>query len=108
VIAMSQNPLELFHRQCPDLAASFDAMVEAQRARPGLDAKTKQLINVAIQTANRNPSGVRWHALMAKRDGATAEEVVGAVVMNLHLSGITAVLECLPAATEGLEAVDAA
>ncbi len=99
---MTQDPFELFHEVCPELASRYEELVEAQRVQPGLDAKTKQLVNVAIQTANRNPSGVRWHALMAQRAGATSDEVVGAVVMNLHLCGIAPVLECLPAAKEGL------
>jgi AhpD family alkylhydroperoxidase len=66
-----------------------------------LDAKTKQLINIAIQTANSNPIGVKLHAQMARESGATREEVKGAVVMNLHLSGISTVLNCLPAALDG-------
>ena len=103
---MPVDPFELLHREFPDLAARYDALVDAQRAQPGLDAKTKQLVNIAIQTAGRNPRGVMFHALMARREGATREEIVGAVVMNLHLSGLGPVLECLPAAVEGVEAVD--
>jgi AhpD family alkylhydroperoxidase len=100
---MTQNPLEVFHLECPDLARKLDELVEAQRAVPGLDDKTKQLLNIAIQTANRNPRGVGWHALMAHQVGATRQEIVGAVAMNLHLSGLPAVLECLPAAVEALD-----
>lgn len=43
------------------------------------------------------------HAVMAKTEGATHEEVVGAVVLNLHHSGFAAVLDCLPAAIKGFE-----
>ena len=100
---MSENPMAVFERECPDLAERFDRLVEAQRERPGLDPKTKQLINLAIQTANRNPRGVMWHAAMAKGAGASREEVVGAVAMNLHLGGLAAVLDSLPAAVEGFE-----
>jgi alkylhydroperoxidase/carboxymuconolactone decarboxylase family protein YurZ len=103
---MSPDPFELFRRECPDLALKFDGLVDAQRSLTGLDHKTKQLLNIAIQTANRNPRGVKWHALMAAQGGATRAEVVGAVVMNLHLSGLGSVLECLPAAVEGIEAAD--
>ena len=103
---MPENPFDLFQRECPDLAAKLAELIDTQRSRPGLDAKTKQLINIAVQTANRNPSGVKWHALMARQDGATPDEVVGAVVMNLHLSGMTPVLECLPAAMEGSRAAE--
>ena len=102
MITVTANPMEVLRQECPELASRFDELVETQRALPGLDAKTRQLINIAIQTANRNPTGVEWHALMAAREGATRDEVVDAVVLNLHLSGIAPVLECLPAAVRGL------
>nr|WP_245860031.1 carboxymuconolactone decarboxylase family protein [Methanosarcina spelaei] len=77
--------------------------MEAQKALKGLDTKTKQLINIAIQTANRNPRGVQMHAMMAKSEGAAREEVIAAVVLNLHHSGFANVLECLPAAIDGFD-----
>lgn len=100
---MNKNPYEVFQNECPELAASFNNLVAAQRDLKGLDPKTKQLINIAIQTANKNPMGVKMHAVMAKKSGATREEVVGAVAMNLHLSGLGTVLECLPAAVKGFD-----
>ena len=66
-------------------------------------SETKQLINIAIQTCNKNPTGVKMHAIMAKKSGATRDEVLGAVVMNLHLSGLLTVLECLPSAIVGYD-----
>ena len=100
---MKQNPYEIFQKEVPELAERFNNLVEVQKSLGGLDPKTKQLINIAIQTATRNPDGVRFHAAMAREAGATKEEIVGAVVMNLHLTGLVTVLECLPAALEGLE-----
>jgi AhpD family alkylhydroperoxidase len=100
---MNQNPYELFQKECPEIAEHFNDLIEAQKALKGLNAKSKQLINIAIQTANRNPRGVQMHAIMAKNEGATREEIVGAVVLNLHHSGLASVLECLPAAVEGFE-----
>jgi len=40
---------------------------------------------------------------MAKNEGASREEIVGAVVINLHLSGLACVFYCLPPALEGFE-----
>ena len=100
---MKPNPYEIFQKECPEVAARFNELIEAQKAMEGLDAKTKQLINIAIQTANRNVRGVQMHAMMAKNEGATREEIVSAVVLNLHHSGLTSVLECLPAAINGFE-----
>jgi hypothetical protein len=42
---------------------------------------------------------------MAQKIGANREEVKGAVVMNLHLSGLSTVLNCLPAALDGYDRV---
>ncbi|AKB50474.1 hypothetical protein MSBRW_1221 [Methanosarcina barkeri str. Wiesmoor] len=69
----------------------------------GLDAKTGAVDQHSIQTANRNLRGVQMHAMRAKNEGATHEEIVAAVVLNLHHSGFANVLECLPAAIDGFE-----
>jgi len=100
---MNQNPYEIFQKECPEVAARFNDLIEAQKSLKGLDAKTKQLINIAIQTANRNSKGVQMHAMMAKNEGATREEIIGAVVLNLHHSGFASVMGCLPAAIDGFE-----
>lgn len=105
-VIILENPYELFQKELPELAGKFNELVEAQVSLKGLDPKTKQLINIAIQTANRNPNGVKMHAVMAKKIGATREEVKDAVAPNLHLSGLAAVLECLPSALEGFDGAD--
>ena len=104
MIQGEENPYDLFMRECPTIFQRFNDLVDAQRAFPGLDQKTKQLINIAIQTSTRNPRGVFFHAGMAKSAGATRDEVIGAVVMNLHLTGLGTVLESLPAAVKGYDA----
>lgn len=100
---MNENPFEILSLEFPELAASLGKLIEAQKSLKGLDSKTKQLLNLAIQTANRNPAGVQLHAAMAKTEGASREEVLGAVVLNLHHSGLASVMECLPAAVKGFE-----
>ncbi len=95
--------MDLFARECPDLARALDRLIDVYRSGKGLDAKTRQLVNIGIQTATRNPRGVFFHAGMARQSGAAREEVIGAVVMNLHLSGLASVLDCLPAALEGYD-----
>lgn len=102
---MNKNPFLIFQEEFPELAGRFNDMVNAQRSLKGMDPKTKQLVNIAIQTANRNPLGVKMHAQMAKSQGASKDEILSAVVMNLHLSGLATVLDCLPAAMESLEPV---
>jgi alkylhydroperoxidase/carboxymuconolactone decarboxylase family protein YurZ len=100
---MERNPFEILTRQAPCTAAALDAIVDAVKSDSGLDPRTAQLVNIGIQTANRNPRGVRFHAGMARHAGATRKEVTGAVVMNLHLSGLATVLESLGPALEGFD-----
>ena len=100
---MQKNSFELFRKECPELAERFSCLIEVQNSINSLDEGTRQLITIAILTATRNAEGVRTHAMMAKRSGADKEEIVGAVVMNLHLTGLVTVLECLPAALAGIE-----
>ena len=100
---LEKNPFDVFRRECPELAEQFNNLVEVQRTSKALDPKTKQLINIAIQAATRNVRGVQMHAMMACKAGATREEIVGAVVMTLHLTGLVTVLEALPAALAGIE-----
>jgi alkylhydroperoxidase/carboxymuconolactone decarboxylase family protein YurZ len=102
-ITMEKNAFELFKKEVPELAIRFNNLIEVQKTLGGLDPKTKQLINIAIQTSIRNPTGVKMHTIMARQAGATRDEVVAAVVMNLHLTGLVTVLECLPAALEALD-----
>ena len=66
---MKKSPYEIFLMECPELAAKFNELVQVQHSIKGLDQKTKQLINIAIQTANKNPTGVKMHAMMAKTEG---------------------------------------
>jgi alkylhydroperoxidase/carboxymuconolactone decarboxylase family protein YurZ len=60
------NPYEIFQEEFPELAARFNDLIEAQRSLQGMDHKTNQLVNIAIQTANRNPKGVEIHSMIAK------------------------------------------
>lgn len=40
---------------------------------------------------------------MAYQGGSTKDEIIGAVVMNRHLTGLVTVLEYLPAAIDGVK-----
>ena len=87
----------------PELAERFNNLVEVQRSLKGLDPKTKQLINTALQTSTKNSRGVRLHAIMAYQAGATKDEIIGAVIRNLHQTGLFTVIGCMPAAIEGVD-----
>ena len=100
---MEENPFFQFTREVPGVAAALDSLVREISALPGPDDRTRQLICIAINTAVGNSRGVYFHAVMAREAGASRGEVLSAVIQNLHLSGLSRVLESLPGALEGYE-----
>lgn len=98
-----RSPLEIFQAEAPDVAKAFDDLIKAIVASKGLDEKTKQLIYVAIKASNGDVTAVNAHVPMAKKLGATKEEVVDAILMTLTVSGIKGVMSCLPEAVKHFE-----
>lgn len=90
--------MEIFNREAPDVAKAFDGLIQAISNSEGLDAKTKQLIYIAIKASNADQAALSFHIPMAKELGATKAEVVDAILMTLTVSGISGVATCLPGA----------
>jgi alkylhydroperoxidase/carboxymuconolactone decarboxylase family protein YurZ len=94
------NPMEIFQKESPEVAEAFDELIEALKATKGLDNKTKQLIYIALQASLGNPAAIYYHVPMAKRAGASREEVKGAILVTLTICGLNGVTSCLPTALE--------
>ena len=56
-----------------------------------------------MKASNGDVSAVNAHISMAKKLGATKEEVVDAILMTLTVSGIRGVVSCLPEAVKHFE-----
>ena len=63
----------------PDTTEAFRAFSKQVFAEGALDEKTKQLIAVAVAHVTQCPYCIRGHTKLAKRKGATPEEVMEAV-----------------------------
>jgi AhpD family alkylhydroperoxidase len=100
---MDTNPMELFQKESPEVAAAFNTLIMALVASKGLDQKTKQLIYIAMKAGMGDDMAVKAHVPMAKAAGATREEVVDAILMTLTVSGIRGVVHCLPEAVRQYE-----
>jgi AhpD family alkylhydroperoxidase len=98
-----QNPMELFKTEAPEVADAFNGLIMSLVKRPALDAKTKQLIYIALKASMGDDAAVRAHVPMAKAAGATREEVVDAILMTLTVAGICGVAHCLPDAVAQFE-----
>ncbi len=78
--------MDVFLKEAPEVAAAFNGLIMSLVASKGLDAKTKQLIYIAMKASMGDEMAVRAHVPMAKAAGATKEEVVDAILMTLTVS----------------------
>lgn len=100
---MTANPMEVFQKEAPEVAAAFNGLIKSIVASKGIDEKTKQLIYIAIKASMGDEMAVKAHVPMAKAAGATKAEVVDAILLTLAVSGIRGVVTCLPGAVKEFE-----
>ena len=69
----------------PEVMKAFSAMAAAATQAGTLDAKTKELIALAISVAIRCDGCVAFHAKAAVKQGATRDEVMETMGMALYM-----------------------
>ena len=69
----------------PEVTKAFSAMARAATEDGVLDAKTKELIALAISVAIRCDGCVAFHAQAAVKTGATRDEVMEVMGMALYM-----------------------
>lgn len=71
----------------PDTMAAFSAIAKSATAAGALDAKTKELIAVAIAVAVRCDGCIAFHVKAAVRLGASREEMMETIGMGIYMGG---------------------
>jgi len=97
------NFFETWGKESPGTLQDFFAYAQGIQDHCGLDAKTFQLVYIAIQASRGGIGSVSGHAAFAKAAGATREEVIGAVLVTLMTNGINGVADALNAAVQGYD-----
>ena len=69
----------------PEVMKAFSAMAQAATKDGVLDARTKELIALAIAVAIRCDGCVAFHAQAAVKHGATREEIMETMGMALYM-----------------------
>jgi AhpD family alkylhydroperoxidase len=69
----------------PEVMKSFSAMATASGAPGALDAKTKELIALAVSISVRCDDCIAFHAKAAVQRGATREEVMETLGMAIYM-----------------------
>jgi 4-carboxymuconolactone decarboxylase len=72
--------------------------------RPGLDLKTRSMLNLAMLTALAKPAELKLHVKGALKNGVTVEEIKEILLHATVYSGIPCGLEAFKAAHEVLKA----
>jgi 4-carboxymuconolactone decarboxylase len=100
----SRNLATPFTRPLQDLVTEF--CWGAIWTRPGLDPRTRSLINVAMLTAMGKGDELRLHVQGAIRNGCSEEEVQEVLLQAAVYCGIPAALEATRHAQAALEALE--
>jgi AhpD family alkylhydroperoxidase len=86
----------------PEVMKTFSDMAHAAHSGNALDAKTKELVALAISVAIRCTPCIAYHAEGAIKQGASREEVAETLAMAIYMGAGPSVMY----AAEALEAVD--
>ncbi|MDR3705000.1 MAG: carboxymuconolactone decarboxylase family protein [Paludibacteraceae bacterium] len=97
------NSIETFQKEAPEVAKAFDGLIDALKSTTGLDAKTKQLVYIGIKSALGDATAVYYHVIMAKKLGATRDEIKDTVLITLSVCGLKGVTSCLPTALDAYD-----
>jgi AhpD family alkylhydroperoxidase len=70
----------------PDLIKAHDLIASAAPTKPQLDAKTRELIALAVAVTTRCDGCIAFHTEAARKAGATKEEMVEALGVAIALN----------------------
>ncbi len=87
VQAELRDPALSLRREIPEVYEGFKALHDAAFADGALDRKTKELIAIAIATAQHCDGCMASHARGAARSGATDAEVAEALGVSIQMMG---------------------
>jgi len=91
-----KNPLEIFKQEAPEIQEAYAGVINALIASNGLDAKTKQLVYIAMKVVTDDKNAVRFHVPMAKAAGATRDEIKETILLSLTVNGLKGISNFLP------------
>jgi alkylhydroperoxidase/carboxymuconolactone decarboxylase family protein YurZ len=95
--------IDLMSEEAPAVSKAFFDLAGTLQKEGGLDEKTFQLVYIAIKASIAETGAVAAHAGLAKKAGATREEVLGAVLITLMTNGVHGVGSCFSAAIDGYD-----
>ena len=90
----------VFQKEAPEIDQAFGKFRDTIYAQSTLDAKTQQLIYIAIRASEGDGVAVGVQTGRAKKAGATWEEVRDTIMMTMITSGMKGIMHCLKPASD--------
>jgi len=99
------NAFYTFLTEAPKQAEAWSTLVQNLGEASALDEKTASLAYLAVLAALKLESGIPFHVHVAKKAGATRDEVISAILIGLPATGHQ-VTQVLPIAVSAYDADD--
>jgi alkylhydroperoxidase/carboxymuconolactone decarboxylase family protein YurZ len=96
------DAFKVFGEEAPKHAEAWMKLVQGLSNSTALDAKTQSIAYLSVLAVLRRINGIPFHVKMAKKAGASREEVISAILVGLPPAGHV-VTESLPAAIEAYD-----
>jgi len=93
---------EVFAKEVPEVQKIWIEMAEKLDKVSALDKKTEELSYISVLAAIGTESGLPFHVLMAKDNGASRDEIISSVLVGLPAVGFI-VIKSLPIALEAYD-----
>lgn len=93
---------ETFQKEAPDYQKPWLDLITQLEEVTALDKKTSALAYLSVLAATRMGNGISFHVKLAKKRGASREEVISAILIGLPAVGNT-VIQTLPLALEAYD-----
>lgn len=93
---------QTFFRDAPEYSQAWMEAVEKLEKANVLDDKTRSISYLSVLAASGLTSGIPFHVQHAKSQGATRNEVIGAVLVGLPAVGHK-VIQALPVALQAYD-----
>jgi alkylhydroperoxidase/carboxymuconolactone decarboxylase family protein YurZ len=95
-----KNLMEVFQQEAPEVAQAFGGLIQSVSNMKALEPKVTQLIYIAIRASQGETTAVTAHVPMAKKAGATRNELKEAIILTTTVCGIKGIASCLSVALE--------
>jgi len=103
---VEQSLIRRIRQEGGNIGAEIGQLVDAIYNESSLDARTRELIFVAIFSALGISAGIKSHMPRAKNAGCTKSEIISVIMQASAYGGIKGLLTCLPTAVTEMDRCD--